>query len=466
MEDTVEGFEDMEDMVEVFEDRLFQKAELNWELEKLYVELSQVKQLTTSRTVRLTPTEKAILRGFLCSYSPKEIATQLHWKLNSLRVELTRGLYRYIESLTDHDLNAIRNWRDVAQWLEEKGYKVSQPKQDWSQAPCISSFYGREKELAQLEKKIIQDQYHLMTLLGMGGIGKTSLAVKFAQQNQHKFKYVIWRNLRHTPLLQDLLRDLLGFFNHNNLPTTINEQISLLIEYLRYSRCLLIFDGLEALLAINHLGGSYQEKYNNYSQLIKRIGEESHQSCLLLTSQDEPQDMLFIRGNKVGSMQIGSLGNAAQEILKENSLSNFNCWQTMIECYGGNPLALKLVATIIQELFNGSVVQFFRINTEFDVIVPTLFQKLLREQFERLSTVERQITRTLAINRQPMSLQQLQEHVEPSLSLSELLFSLTSLKKRSLINVISEENIIILALQPMFTKYLITEQFALDAQAP
>ncbi len=31
---------------------------------------------------------------------------------------------------------------------------------------------------------------------------------------------------------------------------------------------------------------------------------------------------------------------------------------------------------------------------------------------------------------------------------------------------ISEENIIILALQPMFTKYLLTEQFAVDAQAP
>ena len=450
-------FEEMGEVMK-FEDRLFQEAKLSWDLDKLYLKLTQVKQLNTSRNTKLTPTEKAILRGFLCSYSPKEIAKQLHWKLNSLRVELTRGLYRYIETLTDHDLNTIKNWRNIVQWLEEKGYRASQPKQDWSQAPYISSFYGREKELAQLEKKIIQEQYHLITLLGMGGIGKTSLAIKFAQQNQHKFKYVIWRNLRHTPLFENLLRDLLVFFNHKTLPTSINDQIYILIEYLRSSRCLLIFDGLEVLLATDHLAGSYQEKYRNYGQLIKLIGEEYHQSCLLLTSQDEPIDMLSIRDNKVDSIQLGSLGNAAQEIFREFSLSNSNCWQTMIECYGGNPLALKLVAKTIQELFGGNIVQFFGTNTELDLLIPAIFQQLLTEQFKRLSTLEKQIICTLAINRQPMSLRQLQEHLKPQVNWSKLLPSLASLKRRSLIEVNLEINPISFTLQPMMMKYLLTEK--------
>ncbi len=441
-----------------FEDRLFQEAELSWDLAKLYLQLTQVKQLTTSRTAKLTATEKAILRGFLCNCSPKEIASQLHWKLNSLRVELTRGLYRYIETLTTHELNTIKNWRDIAQWLEEEGYKTSQPKQDLLQAPSISSFYGREKELEILEKKIIQDQYNLITLLGMGGIGKTTLAVKFAQQNQHQFKYIIWRNLHHTPLLKDLLRDLLRFFNHYHLPTTINEQISLLIECLHTERCLLIFDGLEKLLGINNLAGSYQKEHSNYSQLIKRIGEEFHQSCLLLTSQDEPIDMLFIRGNKVDSLQIGSLGDAAQEILKEIRFPRSHSWQTMSEHYGGNPLALKLVASTIKEFFGGNMVQFLGANQEFDIIVPTYFQQLLKEQFERLSALERNIICTLAVNRQPMSLKQLQDHLKLPVSLTKLLPPLKSLKKRSLIEVIDEKSNITLKLQPLIMKYLLTEQ--------
>jgi hypothetical protein len=440
-----------------FEEQLFQEAGLSWDLERLYVKLSEAKQLGTLSSARLTSVEKATLRGLLCNYSPKEIAAHLHWSLNSLRVELTRGLYRYIETLTAHDLNTIKNWRDIVRWLEETEYKIPQPKQDWSEAPDIFSFYGREKELAQLEKKIIQDKYRLITLLGMGGIGKTTLAVKFAQQNKQEFQYIIWRSLRHAPLLQEFLRDLLGFFNHNNLPTTIHEQITLLIKYLRSSRCLLILNNLEALLDVNHLAGFYKEKYSNYSQLIRRVAEETHQSCLLLTSQDEPIDLLFIRANKVESLPIGGLEDAAKEILKEQGLSNSNCWQKLIERYQGNPLALKLVSATIRELFGGSAAKFLEANTELGVIVPSFFQELLSEQFERLSNLEKEIMCTLAINRQPINLKQLQEHFKPQIDLSKLLHTLTSLKRRSLIEVILEVSQISFTLQPMVMKYILTE---------
>ena len=440
------------------ENRLFIEAADNWNLENLYQELAQAKQISTARKAELSPTEKAILRGLLCGYSPQKIAVELHWTCRSLSVELSKGLYRYVETLTDQGLHTIKSWRNISQWLEAAGYKMLQSRQDWQEAPEISSFYGRETELAQLEKLIVHNQYQLITLLGMGGMGKTTLAVKFAKQNIHEFKYIIWRSLFHAPLLEDLLRELLEFFKNNNLPTTINEQISLLIEYLRSSRCLLIFDGLEALLGVNHLAGFYQEKYKNYSQLIQRIAEESHQSCLLLTSQDEPMNMLFIRGNKVDSIQVSSLGNPAQEIFKEKSLSDFNCWPKLIKRYGGNPLALKLVSTTIKDLFGGSVVKFLGANTELEVILPILFQKLLREQFERLSNLEKEIVCTLAIYRQSMSLKQLQEHVKPQVSLSQLLPNLTSLKKRSLIELISQENHTSFTLQPMIMKYLLTEQ--------
>ncbi len=445
-----------------FEASLFPEAELNWDLEKLYKKLNRVKQLNSAKTAKLTETEKAILRGFLCGCSPQEIATHLHWTICSLRVELTRGLYRYIETLTDRELNTIKNWRNLAQWLAVAGYKTPQSKQDWSQLPSIGNFYGRDKELAQLEKKIIQEKYQLITLLGMAGIGKTALAVQFARQNSHQFKYVIWRSLRHAPLLEDFLTDLLKFFAPNNIPTTINERITLLIEYLRSSRCLLIIDGLETLLGVNHLAGFYQEKYSNYQQLIKLIAEVSHQSCLLLTSQDEPMDMLFIQGNKVDSIPLGSLGEAAKEILKEQGLSDSYCWQKLIQRYGGNPLALKLISTTIKELFGASVAEFLGTNTELEVIVPTPLQKLLREQFQRLSNLEKQILSFMTVNLQPKSLKQLQEHFNHQISLSKLLPTMTSLKKRSLIEVIYEPNQISFTLQPMIAKYLLREQTMCD----
>ena len=436
------------------ENRLFIEAADNWDLENLYQKLAQVKQISTTRKAQLSPAEKAILRGLLCGYPPNKIAVELHWTCRSLSVELSKGLYRYVETLTDRNLNTIKNWCNVARWLESAGYKISQPRHDWREAPEVSSFYGRETELVQLEQKIIQDKYHLITLLGLGGIGKTTLAVQFARQNIDEFEHIIWRSLLDAPLLEDLLPDLLRFFHHDNLPNTINEQISLLIKYLRSSRCLLIFDGLETLLGVDHLAGFYQEKYSNYSQLIKRIAEELHQSCLLLTSQDQPMNMFFVRGNKADSIQLGSLGNAAQKIFEARGLSDCNCWSKLIERYGGNPFALKLVSTTIQELFNGSVIEFLELNTALKVIVPTPFQQLLQDQYKRLSNLEKQILSTLAIDRQAINLEQLQEHFKPQISLSRLLPTLIALKKRSLIEVVSQKNQIGFTLQPLVMKYL------------
>lgn len=208
----------------------FVEANECWNLEQLYQDIAFAKQQEKqSYRKQLTATEKACLRGLICGYSPTDIACSLNREPNGLRVELSRGLYRYIESLIGA---RIKNWSSVSKELENKGYKLHSIRKhvtahgldvtcnvetiqnpiplienhtDWGEAIDVSIFYGRQSELTTLQHWINQDKCRLVALLGMGGIGKTALSVKLAQLLETEFDFVIWRSLRDAPSIEELL---------------------------------------------------------------------------------------------------------------------------------------------------------------------------------------------------------------------------------------------------------------------
>jgi NB-ARC domain len=158
----------------------------------------------------------------------------------------------------------------------------------------VPVYFGNAKEIFTLKDWILGDRCQLVAILGMGGIGKTSLAAKLTLEIQQNFEYVIWHSLRNAPPIADTLSALLQFFSPQldlDSSDSIYSQISKLMHYLHSFRCLLILDNFGSIFKHGELAGTYREGYETYSHLLHRISEERHQSCLVLTSREQPREI-------------------------------------------------------------------------------------------------------------------------------------------------------------------------------
>jgi transcriptional regulator with XRE-family HTH domain len=312
---------------------------------------------------------------------------------------------------------------------------VARNSKDLRGAPDISVFFGRESELETLEQWILQERCKLVVVFGVGGIGKTALSVKLAHQIEESFDYVVWRSLRNAPPIDALLVDLLQFLIPTpvaKLPETLDGQISNLLECFQ-QRCLLVLDNCETILQEGVQAGTYKSGYESYGSLLKSIGETHHQSCVILTSREKPTGLVQLEGLKspVRSLRLNGLSEIeGYKVFEVKGYSGSEAEVSpLIERYSGNPLALKVIATTLQEFFDGNVAQLL----EQEILFFGDIWKLLSEQFNRLTPVEKQIMYWLAIERDWTSLDDLHKNLFPTVTAREILEALDSLQRRSLL---------------------------------
>ena len=96
----------------------FVEAESRWDLKTLYSDLAAVKGKP------LTPVEKLHLRGLLCGFSPAEIAEKLKKNPKGVETDLCASIYKYVKAFVGKGIEKIENWRNIAEWLEDAGYKT------------------------------------------------------------------------------------------------------------------------------------------------------------------------------------------------------------------------------------------------------------------------------------------------------------------------------------------------------
>ena len=330
----------------------------------------------------------------------------------------------------------------IAEHLTPILKRKAEPSRLPSGIPTVSAFYGRSQEIDQLSQWILRDRARLIAILGIGGIGKTTLAANLAQQLKGHFQSVAWLSLREAPPLDNLLSNVLKqLANHEKFATeaSLNDKIDRILSYLKASNCLLILDNVESILEKGRRIGEYQSGYEPYSILLRRIGETSHQSCLLLTSREKPKEITEFEGENSPArcLNLSGLTTEAESILRDKGIAGSSAeFRQLVGLYNGNPLALKIVPETIKNIFDGSIADFLATNT---AIFDDRISSLLAEQFNRLSNLEKSILFWLAIEREPVAYKDLENDLWPPVKTKDLLISINSLKKRSLVETIGAQ---------------------------
>jgi WD40 repeat protein/DNA-binding XRE family transcriptional regulator len=325
---------------------------------------------------------------------------------------------------------------------------------DWGEVPSIDGFCGRENEMAEITRWVSEEGCRVVAILGIGGVGKTTLAAKAAREISASFDYVFWRSLQYAPALESVLTDFLHLVSvqPDTIPRDLEGQLTLFSAALREHRCLLILDNVESVLQAGQRAGLYREEHTDYGRLLQRVGESAHRSCLLLTSREKPKEIARLAGNGASPVRSIPLSGIAPvhgpELLRDKGLRGSNAaWRELMRFYAGNPLALKIVSEAIREVFDRDIAAFLR----EELAVFGEMHELIQQQFRRFSALEQEVMYWLAIESEPSSLHTIQADILRSMPPGMLLDAFDSLRRRSFIELRDGGRF---TLQPVIMEYI------------
>ena len=357
--------------------------------------------------------------------------------------------------------------------------KKSEQRTDWSNSPDVQTFFGREKELATLYNWLTDKKVHIVNIIGMGGIGKSSLTLRLCKglstndvqssvtnnfSLADEYDCIVWKDLLDGPLLSEILIDTIQYVSNFMYGLSVDNEweisklINLLLVCFKRKRCLLILDNVETILQSGEqiFPGEYRQEYRNYEQMFLAIGKSSHQSCLILNSREKPHGIAKMETDFSDAIRTYDLKGLDIDACKKifQAIGNFEGidmeWKQVNQIYNGNPLALKLLALHISEVYFGNIGDFLGSKQ----ILFGEINELVKWHIERMSAKQLEVLFWMALFREPITFTELKSGILDYQSQAEVASTLYSLMTRIPIEKMMKTKKFFL--QPVIIEYLLS----------
>ncbi|MEZ4732370.1 MAG: BTAD domain-containing putative transcriptional regulator [Caldilineaceae bacterium] len=214
--------------------------------------------------------------------------------------EAARQVYQALVAMLDEEFGAPPAPETVAAYERVVLRYVTAAARTAALPNLAQPFIGRAAEIATLLHQLQQPASRLVTITGLGGMGKTYLAVEAARRIAERrifldgVVYVALAGLPSAARLPEALLQALGLIltGQDNLPAQI-------CAYLAGKELLLIFDNFDHLLERSTTPGREQTGKQTAQQLVLQILQTAPQVKLLVTSRQPlslSQEQLFPLG--------------------------------------------------------------------------------------------------------------------------------------------------------------------------
>ena len=232
--------------------------------------------------------------------------------------------------------------------------------------PPDPGFVGRESILKDIESWYQSDEVRVGALVGLGGIGKSSIARRWCDELMHRHdrhEHVFWWGFYQNSSLSDCLDTLLlylrGDIKEHEKDAKLVIKMNMLKSSLQGQRVMVVFDGLEAI-QLRPLSGNRGTGHRNpdyLTELLKAFAESTGIPFLLVTTRYQLDELRGYEGSRFKWKVVDGLD--FEETKSMFAYSEISAEEHEVEtvwrAFEGHALSLRLLTTYLNEYYDGNI---------------------------------------------------------------------------------------------------------------